>query len=179
MKPEIADWPADSNQNCAQMITEKDYRDAMGRFATGVAIVTATNANGEPAGATINTITSVSMRPPLLLWCLATSAPSFSVFRDAGEFAVNILPSHAGTLCRQFSHSGGDKFRGISYTMQPDGLPLLDDALAHIICSKWRRYPGGDHEIFVGQILRLEVRDDEPLIFYRGQLNALGPILET
>jgi len=163
-----------ASQTCTQMITEASYRDALGRFATGVAIVTTTNRHGAPVGATINTITSVSIRPPLILWCLATSAPSFPAFRDARYFAVNILPVTLAKLCKTFSHSDGDKFSGVDYRCDETGLPLIGGALAHIVCSKWRRYPGGDHEIFVGQVRHLTVADDDPLVVYRGQLQSLA-----
>lgn len=157
----------------SQIITEQLYRDALGRFATGVAVVTTTDDSGRPIGATINSITSVSIRPPLVLWCLSTSAPSFSSFRDSPLFAINILPSNQRDLCYKFSNSDEDKFDGVGFRPDRNGLPLLDDALAHIVCSKWRRYPGGDHEIFVGQVRAIDVRDADPLIFYRGDLKLL------
>ena len=154
-------------------VSERAFRDVMGRFATGVAVITTVDADGTPVGMTVNSLSSVSLDPPLLLWSLGLSAPSLPVFRQAGMFAVNILPSDQEHLCHQFAQPADDKFRGVAYRRDRDGLPLLDGAVAQIVCSTWRRYPGGDHEIFLGRVRAVRAWDHDPLVYFRGRLSGL------
>lgn len=155
------------------VIDSRLFRDAMARFATGVAVVTTRDTTGRPVGVTINSLSSVSLEPPLLLWSLALKAPSLEAFRQSGLFAVNILPGSRDDLCRQFATPAPDKFRGVRYTVDCHGLPLLDDVLAQLVCRTWARYPGGDHEIFVGQVEDIRIAEGEPLVFFRGRLATL------
>lgn len=145
----------------------------MARFATGVAVVTTRDTAGRPVGVTINSLSSVSLEPPLLLWSLALKAPSLESFRQSGMFAVNILPRSQDDLCRQFATPAPDKFRGVRYTTDSNGLPLLDGVLAQIVCRTWARYPGGDHEIIVGHVESIRLAEGEPLVFFRGRFASL------
>lgn len=150
-------------------VDQRIFRDAMSRFATGVAVVTTIDGDSRPVGVTVNSLTSVSLDPPLLLWTLGLRAYSLPIFRHSGVFAVNILPADAWETCLQFARPGADKFDGIPWTSDPAGLPLIGGALAHLICTTWRRYPGGDHEIFVGQVERVHIADGTPLVLFQGR----------
>lgn len=145
-------------------------RRAMGRFATGVAVVTALDGVGLPVGITVNSLASVSLDPPLLLWSIDRRSNSWPAFRDADAFAVNVLPAHAAALCRRFSRREPERFAGVDWQRGPLGLPLLQASLSQLACRVWARYPGGDHEIVVGEVLFAEGRDGEPLLFHQGRL---------
>lgn len=145
-------------------------RRAMGRFATGVAVVTALDGAGQPVGITVNSLTSVSLDPPLLLWSIDRRSTSWPTFRDSASFAVNVLASDGGALCRRFSRRESDRFAGVQWRRGPLGLPLLHGSLSQLACRVWARYPGGDHEIIVGEVLSAEGRDGEPLLFHQGRL---------
>ncbi len=149
-------------------------REALGHFATGVAVVTTVGDHGAPVGLTINSFNSVSMTPPLVLWSLARSAPSFSAFRNHPAFAINILAKDQLELCMQFARSSDNKFRNVSYQPGRDGVPLIDGAVAQLECRTYRRYDGGDHEIYLGEVMGLSTDDRHPLVFHRGQFRHLA-----
>lgn len=151
-----------------------EFRRVMGRFATGVAIVTTTDAEGAPVGITVNSLSSVSLDPPLLLWSIDQRASSLAAFRASGAFAVNVLPAGAAELCRRFSRSGIERFTGVPWEVGPLGLPLLQGMLAHLCCRTWARHPGGDHEIIVGEVEFARGWDGDPLLFHQGRLQRLG-----
>ena len=94
-------------------------------------------------------------------------------FRGSGVFALNLLPLDAAELCRRFSSRAPDRFAGVAHRRGPLGLPLLDGMLAHLCCRIWARYPGGDHEILVGEVLHAQYHEGEPLVFHQGQLARL------
>lgn len=147
-----------------------DLRKTLGCFPTGVAVITTTTEAGEPVGVTVNSFSSVSLEPPLILWSLARKAWSMPHFTGAKSFAVNILASHQDDICHVFSRNVEDRFAGISWHRGLDGLPILDDTVATLQCQQWARYDGGDHEIFVGQVLECRNKGHAPLIFCRGRL---------
>ena len=144
-------------------------RRALSCFATGVAVVTAVDANGDNAGMTINSFSSVSLDPPLVLWSVAESSYSYEVFTQADYFAVNVLTSDQQDLSERFAQKTGDKFEGLVCREGLHGLPLLPASAACFECRTEYIYPGGDHKIIVGRVLRIEEHETEPLIFYRGQ----------
>lgn len=176
MASERTRLPDDAQEGTQTPIDERAFRDVMGRFATGVTVVTTVAHDGAPVGVTVNSFSSVSLDPPLVLWSLGLRAPSLPAFRRAGRFAVNILPGTQQHLCEQFARPSPDKFSGVAYRRDANGLPLLDGAVAQIICSTWRRYPGGDHEIFLGRVQALRAWDHDPLVFYRGRPSGLQPL---
>ncbi len=151
-------------------IAASDFRKTLGCFATGVAVITTTTETGQPIGVTVNSFSSVSLEPPLVLWSLARKAWSLPVFQAARGFAVNILASDQEPVCRAFSRNVEDRFAGVVWTRGLDGLPLIDGAVATLQCQHWARYDGGDHEIFVGEVLDCSNADRDPLIFHRGRL---------
>lgn len=151
-------------------IAAAEFRKTLGCFATGVAVITTTTGRGEPIGVTVNSFSSVSLEPPLVLWSLARKAWSLPHFRSARGFAVNILAHDQGDVCATFSRGVDDRFAGVGWTRGVDGLPVLDGTVATLQCQHWAQYDGGDHEIFVGEVLDCRSTGGEPLIFCQGRL---------
>ncbi len=152
----------------------RDFRNALGTFATGVTIVTTADEAGVPVGLTCNSFNSVSLSPPLVLWSLSLRSPSLSTFLQAPHFAVNVLAATQVTLARRFAQSIPDKFAGVAYRAGIAGVPLLDEVAAHLQCRNETRYYSGDHVIFIGRVLDYGWRDSPPLLFYRGGYTEAG-----
>jgi flavin reductase (DIM6/NTAB) family NADH-FMN oxidoreductase RutF len=144
------------------------FRRALGQFATGVTVATTRAPDGRRVGVTANSFTSVSLDPPLVLFCLDRSAPSLEAFRECAQFAVNVLASDQHHLSRQFSTPSEDKFAGVHVEEGPGGMPLLAGVLARFVCRLVERYDGGDHVIFVGEVEDYEAFEGEPLVFHSG-----------
>jgi len=150
-------------------------RSAFARFATGVAVVTARAADGTPIGITINSLASVSLDPPLLLWCLARSASSYADLCDARVFRVHVLAADQIELARRFALRGGDKFASGRWTLAPDAPPQLAGCVAWFECSQRSHYDEGDHRILVGRIEAAGAPGGAPLVFHDSRyLTALG-----
>jgi len=145
-----------------------EYRRALGCFATGVAVVTALDENGEKVGITVNSFNSVSLDPPLVLWSVGEDALSFDTFITTEYFAVNVLAMHQQDVCDRFAASGADKFDGLACGEGVAGIPILPEYSAVFECRTEHCYDGGDHKIVVGRVLNFEDRKTDPLIFYRG-----------
>lgn len=151
-----------------------ELRNALGRFATGVTVITTVDAEGRKYGVTANSYNSVSLDPPLILWSLARSARSMPAFAECETFAVHILGAHQEELARRFAARGEDKFAGIETRIGLGGAPLFDDCLAHFECSVENRFEGGDHIIFLGRVISFEACDHDPLIFHLGRFGRVG-----
>jgi 3-hydroxy-9,10-secoandrosta-1,3,5(10)-triene-9,17-dione monooxygenase reductase component len=151
-------------------------RDAMSRFATGVTVVTTLGHDGEPHGATANAFTSVSLDPPLILVCLAHTSNTLQALRAHGSFAVNVLSSRHEDLARSFARSGDEAAWGDpEHLTGPTGSPLLAGVHAAIDCTVFAVYPGGDHDIVVGEVQHILV-DDEPgdaLLWFRSTFGTV------
>ncbi|MCC5578421.1 MULTISPECIES: flavin reductase family protein [Microtetraspora] len=152
----------------------RSLRDALGQFATGVAVVTTATPCGERAGVTVNSFTSVSLDPPLVLWCLSLRAPSEPVFRRAGRFVVNILAADQDELSQRFATPLPDKFAGVETRLTRSGLPVLPGTVAYFACRTLTAHDGGDHRIFVGEVEQFERQGGEPLVFHSGRYRALS-----
>ncbi|WP_230291451.1 flavin reductase family protein [Croceicoccus sp. Ery5] len=150
------------------MIEAKSLRDALGNFATGVTIVT-TSHGGRNVGLTANSFNSVSLDPPLVLWSLAKKSSNIEAFTSVDGFAVHILGADQEALSNRFATPGIDKFEGVEFETSAGGVPLLQDCAARFECRTAYRYDGGDHIIFVGEVLDLEQSEKEPLLFHRGK----------
>lgn len=149
------------------------FRNVLGHFATGVAIVTAMDA-GEPVGMAVNSFTSVSLDPPLVAFCPAKDSSTWARIRATRAFCVNILGEHDDELCRRFATAGVERFRDIGWTTSASGSPLLDGMVAGIDCRIHAEHDAGDHVIVVGRVLDLAVASDcTPLIFYCGDYHRL------
>jgi len=147
-------------------------RRTMGQFATGVAVVT-TSAGGTPHGMTVNSLTSVSLEPPLLLVCLTLGARSTDAITSAGLFAVNILSARQEQLALRFARRGKDHFAGLEVTYGRHRVPVIPDAFAHLECAVERNFVAGDHVIVIGQVLDVCERDGEPLGFLAGRFSDI------
>ncbi len=154
-------------------INSVEFRNALGRFATGVTIITTLDQQGLPAGVTANSYNSVSLDPPLVLWSLARDSRSMDAFADCSEFAVHILGAHQEELALRFASRGDDKFAGLKVHPGHGGVPLFDDCVAHFECVTENRFEGGDHVIFLGRVVNFEACDHEPLLFHRGKFTRV------
>jgi flavin reductase (DIM6/NTAB) family NADH-FMN oxidoreductase RutF len=139
-----------------------------------VTVLTVATPGGKPLGMTANSLASVSLHPPLISVCIDREAELHDVIVTAPEFVVNVLASPQEALARRFSDKHEDRFDGIGYHLSPEGLVLLDGALAHAICERHGEYPGGDHTIVLGRVVGGTASDRRPLLFYRGGYAALG-----
>ena len=146
-----------------------EFRRALSCFATGVAVVTTLDEQGVRAGMTISSFNSVSLEPPLVLWSIANDAHSYDAFVNTEYFAVSVLTKEQQHLSARFATRGTDKFEGLDCRDGLHGAPLLSDYAACFECRTEHIYAGGDHKIIVGRVLRLEDRETEPLILYRGR----------
>ena len=149
-------------------IDQDEFRAVLGRFASGVTIITARDASGKDHGMTASAFCSVSLEPPLVLACIAEIADMHAVLRAATMFGVSILAESQESLSRRFAELPAGRFDGIGYSRSEAGVILLDDALAHLECSIVTRYDAGDHMICVGQVEWASCRTDRPLLYYRG-----------
>ncbi len=156
-------------------LDQRAYRDALGCFATGVTVVTTWSAAGRPVGITVNSFNSVSLDPPLVLFCLGRASACLEDLLACGRFAVNVLRDDQTALSRRFASGATDKWRGIDYRVEDGGCPILPEALARFECEVETTYEGGDHTIVVGRVLRFgHAAEGEPLLFVRGRYVAPG-----
>ncbi len=158
----------------SQPFDTRDFRRALGQFATGVCIVTARDPAGEPTGLTVNSFASVSLEPPLVLWSLARTSSVFAAFDAAPHFAVNVLAADQLDLSNRFA-SPGDRFTGLEWEDGHHGLPLLRGCLANFECTVAARHEGGDHIIFIGEVARYDARPGEPLLYSGGRYALAVP----
>jgi flavin reductase (DIM6/NTAB) family NADH-FMN oxidoreductase RutF len=146
----------------------------MGRFATGVTVLTVNGPGDRPRGMTASSLASVSLVPPLVSVCVDHEAELHDSIVAAPVFVVNILESHQESLSRRFADQHEDRFDGVGYHRSPEGLVLLDGALAHIECEHFASYPGGDHTIIIGRVIGGTTGEGRPLLYYRGGYGTLG-----
>jgi len=149
------------------------FRSALGRFVTGVTIVTTRDANGNPIGLTANSFNSVSLDPPLVLWSLSLNSPNLEAFRSSGSWAVHILAADQEDLSNRFATRGIDKFEGLSVEDGPEGAPMLPGCAARFGCSAKFEYDGGDHAIFVGEVVAFHDEGSQPLAFHAGRYGGV------
>jgi len=147
---------------------QREFRDALGAFATGVTIATTKDPDGKPVGVTASSFNSVSIDPPLVLWSLAKSSLSRATFCDSGHFAVHVLAASQEDLSNRFARSGEDKFAGVDWHEGELGSPVFDQHAALFQCQTRHQYEGGDHIILVGEVINFEARDEAPLLFHGG-----------
>lgn len=152
-----------------------ELRQAFGSFATGVTVVTTRNADGKLVGLTANSFSAVSLSPPLLLWCISMSTPSFTAFRDCSHYAINILGAEQTDISNRFANSSPDKFANLDYGFGPAGSPLIAGCIASFECRNEIQYPGGDHLILVGYVEHYQVSPGAPLLFHGSRYAGLQP----
>jgi flavin reductase (DIM6/NTAB) family NADH-FMN oxidoreductase RutF len=142
------------------------FRAALGRFATGVTVVTTHTPDG-PVGFTANSFASVSLDPPLVLWSPARASSRFAIFAQAAFYTIHVLGDAQAPLAARFLR-GGEGFAGLDVDLTPEGVPILPGALARFDCAPHATHDGGDHLIVVGRVLRATMRDGTPLVFSQG-----------
>ena len=160
--------PANELASDHSQIDPRDFRTALGTFATGVTIITAVAADGKPYGLTCNSFASVSLNPPLVLWSLGMFSQDLSIFQNASHFAVNVLGASQQALAKKFATASEDKFTGVEWTSGLGNAPILADSVANFQCRAVDRYHGGDHVIFLGAVEAYAYTRQEPLLFARG-----------
>ena len=151
-------------------MNKKSLRNVLSKFATGVTVVSTIDCDGNPIGMTANSFTSVSLDPPLVLWSIGINQPSYDAFLKAKGYSVSILSKDQKDICDLFSSPIENKFSDIDYTLTDNGFPIIQKSLAWFDCLKWNNYPGGDHQILVGEIKNFYADENDPLIFWNGSL---------
>lgn len=156
-------------------VDPKRFRDILGRYPTGVTVVTAIGEDGRPAGLAVGSFTSVSLDPLLVAFLPDRNSSTFGKMRSAGSFCVNVLAADQEPVCRAFAAKGDDKFSGIEWKPAPSGAPRLADIIAWIDCDVHAIHEAGDHFIVIGRVRDLElVLDKAPLLFHRGGYGSIA-----
>jgi flavin reductase (DIM6/NTAB) family NADH-FMN oxidoreductase RutF len=156
-------------------VTQDEFRAALGRFASGVTVVTTKDATGRLHGITVSAFCSVSLAPPMVLICIEKQAGSHYAFEESNVFIVNILREGEAVISEHFASLHPDKFESIEHTTGIEGVPVIKNALASLECRVKFAYHGGDHSIFVGDVEKVTVDDGRPLLYFHheyGQFTA-------
>jgi flavin reductase (DIM6/NTAB) family NADH-FMN oxidoreductase RutF len=154
-------------------VDQTQYRQVMGHFASGVTVVT-TACEGQLAGLTVSSFTSLSLNPTLVLVCVADYASSRGAIAEAGQFAVNILTEDQQDVSRRFADPHAERFPAGSYVLSAHGLPLFPGSLATLECTVTQALPGGDHTIFIGEVFDAQINSGRPLLYYRSGYRRLS-----
>ena len=150
-------------------IDSADFRSVLGRFASGICVVTTVDAAGRDAGMTVSAFSSVSLVPALVQVCIDHAASLYDAIAASERFGINILSSDQEALSRRFAAvDSTHRFDGVGYARGENGVVLLDDALGHLECRIVARHDAGDHTIFVGEVERAAAGEGRPLLYYRG-----------
>ena len=152
----------------------KDFRQCLGKFATGITVVTCSDDAGRPYGITANSFSSVSLVPHLVLWNIAKVSNSLGAFLEAGHFAINILALGQQDLATHFAKSDHTLFDALAIDRSVENVPLIPGALARLECRTQRIHDCGDHHIIIGEVAKFESTDADPLLFYGGQYASLA-----
>jgi flavin reductase (DIM6/NTAB) family NADH-FMN oxidoreductase RutF len=155
-------------------VSNEEFRHACGRFATGVAIAAVRDESGVPHGLTVSSFTSVSLDPPLVLICLGHAVTNIEEFRHSRYFGLSFLREDQRAISEHFARKGADKFDGVNWYAGESGVPLIANALAAIECVAYQRVTSGDHDIFVGEVVHVEVANGAPLIYYASNYRILA-----
>lgn len=149
-------------------VDERSFRKALGCFATGVTVVTTADAEGQPVGLTVSSFSSLSLDPPLVLFCLDKRTRALEAFKS-GHFAVHVLREDQRQLSIQFASRQDDKWNSVDFSTNDYGIPVLSNCLARLECELHEMVEGGDHTIFVGKVHSLEHQTGgQPLLYFRG-----------
>ena len=167
--------PATELASGSSPIDPRDFRNALGTYATGVTVITAAGPNGKPYGLTCNSFASVSLNPPLVLWSLGMFSQGLSIFQNASHFTVNVLGASQQALSKKFATSSEDKFAGVEWTPGLGNAPILAGGVANFQCRAADRYYGGDHVIFLGAVEAYAYNRQEPLLFAHGGYGRFTP----
>jgi len=156
------------------MTDNKAFRQCLGKFATGVTVVTCSDRDGNPCGITANSFSSVSLDPPLILWNIAKVSNSLAAYLDATHFAINVLSSAQQDLSSHFAKSDHTIFEDVEFVLSDDGVPILPGTVATFECRTDTIHDCGDHYIIIGEVERFDVEERDPLLFYSGAYRSIG-----
>ena len=156
----------------SRQFSSNEFRRALSQFATGVTVITTRQGDGSYLGLTANSFNSLSLDPPLVLWSLSTAASSMPVFTSNSHYVINVLAANQAHLAEQFSRRRENRFDGVEFTLSRTGQPVLKGVTAWFECHNRRRYPEGDHVIFVGEVEHCETEPKAALIFHGGQFGG-------
>ena len=152
----------------------REFRDALGRFATGVCVITAYAQNGSPFGMTVNSFASLSLDPPLVLWSIQNNSECLAEFESAESFAVNVLDASQESLSNRYAEKGDHVLDVADYRKGEAGLPLIDGSVTAFECQKEQILDGGDHKIIIGRVVAMcDASSGNPLLFYCGKYRSL------
>ena len=154
-------------------IDEGQFKSAMSQFASGVTVVT-TQHEGKPYGMTVASFASLSLRPPLVVICIEKAVKSHDAIAASGKFGVSILGASQTDVSNRFASKIDDKFEGVSVHHGELGVPLIDDAICAIECRVQNQFPGGDHSIFVGEVMSAQTAERAPLVYFRSGYRSLS-----
>jgi 3-hydroxy-9,10-secoandrosta-1,3,5(10)-triene-9,17-dione monooxygenase reductase component len=164
----------------AQALTPQRLRQAFGTFATGIAVIGARADDGPLVGMTVNSFGSVSLAPPLVMFCPARSARAFAVYNTTRFFSASVLRRDSRAVSERFAQAGTGKWQGVQHRIGDSGVPLLEGALATFECAVEARHDAGDHVIVLGRVLNVELPEPaEPLVFFRSHYRELTPLGAT
>ena len=149
------------------------FREALGRFGTGVTVVTCATPDG-PLGITANSFASLSLDPPLVMWAPAKSSSRYPFFMAAPHFAIHVMAREQFDACKGFARSG-DAFAGLDWAHGPHAVPLIDGCLSRLECDAQASHDGGDHSIVIGRVTRVTTRPGTPLLFFGGEYGTFDP----
>lgn len=156
-------------------LDSREFRDALGSFATGVCVITALDDAGKPFGITVNSFASVSLEPALVLWSLQNNSECFASFDKADKFAVNILSATQEDLSNLYAKKGDHLLAAEHFEIGQSGTPVLNDVVTVFECNVWARNPGGDHLILIGEVTDMQTSTDKsPLLFTAGKYRELA-----
>jgi flavin reductase (DIM6/NTAB) family NADH-FMN oxidoreductase RutF len=160
----------------APAFTDREFRDALAQFATGVAIICAPGPDDRFVGFTANSFNSVSLDPPLVVWSLNRRATSLAAFESAGHYAINVLALDQVDLARRFSRPHADRFAGVDYRLGASGAPLIEGCVAWFECRHHARHRAGDHVLFIGAVETCRRRKGAGLVFHHGHFATTHPV---
>lgn len=162
-----------SQQPPAAEDAARSFRNALGMFATGITVVTMRTPAGEPIGLTVNSFNSVSLDPPLIVWSLANDLPSRALFEACEYYAINVLAADQEAVSQRFASRLGDRFAGLGFDHGLGGAPLLHGCCARFECRNTTRHEGGDHTVFISEVVRFDRTPADPLIYFGGAYRYL------
>ena len=156
-------------------ISDRDFKTAMGRFLTGVSVVSCIRADGSAYGLTVNSFSSVSLNPRLVLWSLIKDNSSVDDFANAASFSIAFLAADQGDLCQRFATEHKDRYESVAWHKGITGAPIIENALTVLECTPWAQYDGGDHVIHVGEVTAIHHNDEmnKPMSYFSGKVNEI------
>jgi 3-hydroxy-9,10-secoandrosta-1,3,5(10)-triene-9,17-dione monooxygenase reductase component len=158
----------------ATVLDRDVFRQTCARFATGIAVATVSGADGLPYGVTVNSFTSVSAAPPLVLVCIDYRSSVLTHFRSSAWYAINVLSDAQRGLSERFAARVPDRFQNLGWRPGGSGVPILDGCLANMECSVVQTVEAGDHAIFIAEVIRAQARDGNPLLYFGSQYRKIG-----